>query len=198
MIERFEAGQNSLPVYFYCTRSAAEPERSKPNAVLGSILRQLSCVQSDAALLSPVVEKYKSHGEGFRSNGLDADDSLDLIIRLTEDYNMTTIVVDALDECDPLLRQDLLDAFERILKDSAGLVKIFVSSRNDQDIVYTLRDYPNLNISSDKNTADIEAYVKIETQKLVRKGQLLRNSRKKEEMTALIIDQITGSADGMF
>lgn len=198
MIKRFEASQSALPVYFYCTRSAAEPERSKPDTVLASILRQLSCVQADGPLLSPVIEKYKRQGEGFKSNGLDVDDSRDLIIRLIEDYNMTIIVVDALDECDAEMRQSLLDALEHILKESVGLVKIFVSSRDDQDIVYTLRDYPNLDISSDRNTADIKAYVKTETQKLVKKGQLLRNSRAKEEMTASIIEQVSRGADGMF
>ena len=198
MIERFEAGQSALPVYFYCTRSAAEPERSDPHAVLASILRQLSCVKPGAPILSPVIEKYKRHGEGFKSNGLDPDDSRDLIIRLIEDYSMTIIVVDALDECDPVRRQNLLDAFEHILKESVGLVKIFVSSRNDQDIVYTLREYPNMEISSDKNTADIKAYVETETMRLVRTGQLLRNSRAKEKMTASIMKQISGGADGMF
>ena len=198
MKARFRAGQSSQPVYFYCTRSVAEPERSKPHAVLASILRQLSCVQPKAPILGPVVEKYRSQGEGFSSNGLDLDDSRDLIIRLIEDYSMTTIVVDALDECDPLMRQNLLDAFEHILRESLGLVKIFVSSRNDQDIVCTLRDYPNMNISSDRNTADIEAYVKTETMKLVSKGQLLRTSRAKYEMATLIIKQISDGADGMF
>ena len=198
MIKRYEAGQSALPVYFYCTRSAAEPERSNPDAVLASILRQLSCVQPGAPLLYPVVEKYRKLGEGFNSNGLDLDDSRDLIVRLIENYSMTIIVVDALDECDPAMRQSLLDAFEHILKESEGLVKIIVSSRDDQDIVYTLRDYPNLDISSDKNTADIEVYVKIETQKLVKRGNLLRNSRAKEEMTAVIIDRVSSGADGMF
>lgn len=198
MIERFEAGQSAPPVYFYCTRSTAEPERSRPNAVLSSVLRQLSCVEPDASILSPVIDKYKRQGEGFQSNGLDLDDSRDLIVRLVQDYSMTVIIVDALDECDPLLRQSLLDAFEYILKESVGLVKIFVSSRDDQDIVYTLREYPNMDISSDKNTADIKAYVETETQKMVGKGQLLRNSRRKAEMTALIIDQVSSGADGMF
>ena len=60
MIARFEAGQSARPVYFYCTRSAAEPDRSNPNAVLASVLRQLSCVQPGAPILSPVIDKYKN------------------------------------------------------------------------------------------------------------------------------------------
>lgn len=106
-------------------------------------------------------------------------------------------MVDALDECDPEMRQSLLDAFEDILRESAGLVKIFVSSRDDQDIVCTLRGYPNINISSDKNTTDIEVFVEKETQRLVRKQRLLRNSRAKVEMQASIIDQVSKGADGM-
>ncbi len=198
MTKRSEASQSALPVYFYCSRSVAEPERSNPDAVLASVLRQLSCVKPDASLLSPVIEKYRRQGEGFKSKGLNLEDSRDLIIRLVENYDMTIIVVDALDECDPNLRQDLLDAFEHILKESAGLIKIFISSRNDQDIVYTLRDYPNVDISSDMNTADIEAYVKTETQNLVRCGRLLRNSGAKDQMTASIIEHVSSGADGMF
>ena len=198
MIEKFQAGQSPLPVYFYCARNAAEPERSKPDAVFASILRQLTCSHPDAPVLTPVIEAYKSRGEGFSSNGLDLDDSRDLIVDLVENYGMTTIVVDALDESDPQLRESLLDAFEHILKESAGLVKIFVSSRNDQDIVHILRTYPNLDISSDRNAADIDTYVKTETQKLVKSGQLLRNSSTKEKMTELIIERLSSGAGGMF
>ena len=198
LTERFKDGQSPPPVYFYCSRSAAETERSKPDAVLASILRQLSTVQPATSLPNPIIEKYKSQGEGFASHGPDVDDSRDLIVMLVENLSMTTIVVDALDECDPQMRQSLLDAFEHILRESAGLVKIFVSSRDDQDIVYNLKDYPNVNISSDQNSADIKTYVELETQRLVQTGQLLRNSLAKEEMTRLITDQICSGADGMF
>lgn len=112
-------------------------------------------------------------------------------------HGVIIIIVDALDECDPETRQSLLDAFEDILRESAGLVKIFVSSRDDQDIVCTLREYPNMNISSDKNTTDIEVFDEKETQRLVQKRRLLRNSRAKVEMQALIVDQISHGADGM-
>ncbi len=86
---------------------------------------------------------------------------------------------------------------ESILQDSLGLVKIFVSSRDDQDIFCTLREYPNLDIVSDRNTVDIESFVRIETERLVRKRRLLRNSTAREELKALIIDRVSKGADGM-
>jgi len=195
--ENFRTGQDSLPVYFYCTRSAAEPERSEPDVVLASILRQLSCVEPGKALLTPVVERYKRQGEGFESRGPSLEESRDLVKTLTEAYGVTTIIVDALDECNPETRQSLLDAFEEILRESAGLVKILVSSRDDQDLVWQLRNFPNFNITSSRNTQDIENYVRTETEKLVKKGRLLSHSRARNEMQELVIDRVSQGADGM-
>lgn len=195
--ESFRTGQDPLPVYFYCTRSAAEPERSEPDVVLASILRQLSCVEPGKALLPPVVEKYKRQGEGFKSRGPRLEDSLDLVKTLTEAYGVTTIIVDALDECNPETRQSLLDALEEILQESAGLVKIFVSSRDDQDIVGQFRDSPNFDITPRRNTKDIENYVRTETENLVKKRRLLRNSGARNEMQDLIINQVSQGAAGM-
>ena len=149
------------------------------------------------ALLPPVVKKYREQGEGFNPNIIPLEESLKLLIELNEIHGMTIIIVDALDECNPETRQSLLDAFEDLMRESAGLVKIFVSSRDDQDIVCTLREYPSLNISSDKNQADIAYFVEQETNKLVDKRKLLRNSSAKEEMQELIIGEVSKGADGM-
>ena len=146
----------------------------------------------------PVIEKYEKKGQGFSSNGLQVEESRDLIIKLIEHYSMTTIIIDALDECDPEKRQSLLDALESILQESSfGLVKVFVSSRDDQDIVCTLQDYPNVDVVSNKNTADIEAFVRTETMKLVQKRRLLYKSPVQRELKDLIIDQVSKGADGM-
>ena len=196
---RFEAGQSPPPVFFYCSRNPAEPQRSDPAAILSSIVRQLSCTEPGFSLLSPVIEIYERKGQGFSSQGLQIEDSRELITRLTEYYPMTTIVIDALDECDPEERELLLDTIESLLQDSSlGLLKVFLSSRDDQDISCTLREYPNLDLVSSRNSADIEAFVREETDRLVRKQRLLRNSRAKESLKVLIIEEVARAADGMF
>ena len=196
---RFEAGQSPPPVFFYCSRNAAEPQRSDPAAILSSIVRQLSCTEPGLPLLSPIIEIYERKGQGFSSQGLQIEESRDLITRLIEYYPMTTIVIDALDECDPEKRELLLDAIESLLQDSSlGLLKVFLSSRDDQDISCTLREYPNLDLVPSKNSADIEAFVREETDRLVRKQRLLRNSRAKESLKLLIIEDVARAADGMF
>lgn len=80
---------------------------------------------------------------------------------------MTTIVIDALDECDPNTRDELLQVLQTVLSESTSLVKIFVSSRDDGDIKCQLEEYPNLTISSSNNFSDIRAFVTFETEKLV-------------------------------
>ena len=196
---RFEAGQNPPPVFFYCSRNAAELQRSDPAAILSSIVRQLSCTEPGHPLLSPIIEIYERKGQGYSSQGLQVEESRDLIMRLIEYYPMTTIVIDALDECDPEKRELLLDTIESLLQHSSlGLLKVFLSSRDDQDISCTLREYPNLDLVSSRNSADIEAFVKEETDRLVRKQRLLRNSRAKESLKVLIIEEVARAADGMF
>jgi hypothetical protein len=99
------------------------------------------------ALLSPMVTTYRRReAEGFASGPLRMDESAAIIIQLVEYYPLTTIVIDALDECVPDKRADLLEALEDILRKSSRLVKIFMSSRDDQDLVYHLQDYPNLEL----------------------------------------------------
>ena len=196
---RFDAGQSPPPVFFYCSRNAAEPQRSDPAAILSSIVRQLSCTEPGLPLLSPIIEIYERKGQGFNSQGLQIEESRDLITRLIEYYPMTTVIIDALDECDPEKRDLLLDTIESLLQDSSlGLLKVFLSSRDDQDISCTLRDYPNLDLVSSRNSADIEAFVKEETDRLVRKQRLLRNSRAKESLKVLIIEEVARAAHGMF
>jgi hypothetical protein len=145
-----------------------------------------------------MVATYKKREiEGFASGPLRMDESRALIIQLVEHYPLTTIVIDALDECDPERRADLLETLETILQESSRLVKIFVSSRDDQDIVCHLQSYPNLELVSNKNMDDIASFVRAETQNLIKRKKLLRSSINKEELKDDIIDQVTKGAGGM-
>ncbi|KAF2204425.1 hypothetical protein GQ43DRAFT_493965, partial [Delitschia confertaspora ATCC 74209] len=187
-ITSFEAGNNPHPVFFYCSRNPAEPGRSDPRAILASLARQLSCLKLGNPLLKPTIELYRrKEAEAFASGSLQMDESCTLISQLIEQYPQTTIVIDAMDECDPTKRRDMFLALDRILRDSYGLVKIFVSSRNDQDIVFRLQSYPNLEVESNRNSDDIARFVKDQTERLIEGGGLLRYSTSQSEMKELIL-----------
>lgn len=197
-LNSLHAGRNPQPVYFYCSRNTAEPGRSNPKAILASLARQLSCLEPGKPLLKPTIDLYKQkEAEGFASGGLQIEESCALIIQLVEQYPLTTIIIDALDECDPGKRLNLLKALENILRESSGLVKIFVSSRDDHDIVIRLQCYPNLEIKSDRNSDDIAAFVKNQTERLIEDGELLQYSDSQTEMKELIVKKVIAGTNGM-
>ncbi len=62
-----------------------------------------------------------------------------------------------------------------------------MSSRNDQDIAYKLEGYPNLELSSDRNSSDINKFVELMTSSLIETGDLLRFSSIKQQLKEEII-----------
>lgn len=197
-LKEFEAGNSPQPVFFYCSRNSAEPARSDPKTILASLARQLSSLEPGKPLLQPSINLYmKEEAEGFASGQLQVDESCQLIMQLIELYPQTTIIIDALDECDSTTRLELLQALEHILQRSASLVKVFVSSRDDQDIVLELSGYPNLAIDSQRNSDDIAQFVRAEVERLIQAKKLLRHSAAQTEMKNMIIDKVIEGAAGM-
>ena len=163
-----------MPCYFYCARNAAELERADPAAILRSLVRQLSCLKSEGAILDPVQKVYKARERnGFAAGPLTITESKDLMIELSQFRPLSTIVIDALDECDPVLRSELFDTLTEILQSSNGLVKILVSSRNERDITCELAGCLNLEIEAKDNQADIGQFINHEVDDLIRKKRLL-------------------------
>ena len=152
---------------------------------------------SDGTILEPVKELYRSREHnGFAAGPLTLDESTALIIELSQDRPLTTIIVDALDECDLSSRGDLLDALSRILQDSCGLMKILVSSRADADIVCHFSDCLNLQIEASQNQEDIENYVNSEVEYLISRKKLLRGNVT-EDLKETIARYLREQAKGM-
>ena len=142
-------------------------------------------------------ELYKSREQnGFAAGPLTLDESTALIIELSQDRPLTTIIVDALDECDLSSRGDLLDALSGILQDSCGLVKILVSSRADADIVCHFSDCLDLQIEASQNQEDIENYVNSEVESLINRKKLLRGNVP-EDLKETIARHLREQAKGM-
>jgi len=100
------------------------------------------------------------------------------------------------DECESNSRPDLLQALERIINYSSNLVKIFVSSRNDQDIVCHLNNCPNLEIEAAKNQEDIVKFVHSEVQRRISRKELLLG-KPPLSLISSITERLCGGADGM-
>ncbi|KAL2835343.1 hypothetical protein BJY01DRAFT_252764 [Aspergillus pseudoustus] len=113
-IESSKNGRSPPPVYFYCSRNPAEPGRSQPSEIVASIARQLARTTSTGPLLSPVIAKYnEQEAEGFAGERLIMDESQSLILDLLSLHPVATIIVDALDECDPDTRGEMFGCIHR-------------------------------------------------------------------------------------
>ena len=184
--------------YFYCARNVAEPERADPDEVLRSILEQLSSSDESLPIRDPVVKAYKEkkkEAKGRSPERLTLDETVDVILELLE-TNPAIIVIDALDECDPARRQDLFLALRKIIQESASLVKVFVSSRDDHDIVHQLHDSPNLYIHSEDNGADIDRFVHSQVAQAIRDEKLICGNVS-ESLRDHVIKTLTSKAEGM-
>jgi hypothetical protein len=186
--------------YFYCARDSAEKERADPDEIMRSILKQLSFTRADLPIREPVAKEYKNRKEEAEDDGceptkLELADSVKLILEILES-NPATIVIDALDECDPIRRSELLMALIGIVQKSASLTKVFVSSRDDHDIVCRLKSWPDVFIRAGDNSEDIKDFVRSQVNQSI-KDQRLLSGNISDELKSRIISDLTEGAQGM-
>lgn len=193
---------NPAPMaYFYCVRNPAEPERADPDEIMRSILKQLSSSTSAISVREPVATRYKELKKEATESGCEDPPKLtvseceELILELLIS-NPATIVIDALDECNPARRHELLQALDNIIQVSSNVVNIFVSSRDDNDIVCQLENSSNVIIKSSDNCEDIQRYIISQVDRLIKNKRLL-SGKVSEELKKQIISVLTKGAQGM-
>lgn len=180
-------------IYFYCDR--AESDRRDPTDIMRTLVKQLSVIQrsspSEKLVAAPVVDAYKKRDQ---TGHLDFQESCDLLIQLINQYSQTTIVIDALDEIDPAKRKatDFLNKLKQIIDRSESLVKLFVSSRDDGDIVLGLDGVPNMFISAIDSSSDIKRFIDRELER-----RPLLSGKASSELTEKVKWSLVQKAGGM-
>lgn len=147
-----------LMAYFYCDRN--QQDRRMPESVLSSFVRQLSTSSTGDAIQPYAVYIYEEKEKlSFASNKLKLEETQRLLLDLVNTYPQTTLILDALDECDKDTRSELVKVFDALLRDSSNPIKIFISSRPDSDIRDHFERGPNLEIQATHNQGDIASFV---------------------------------------
>lgn len=189
-------GNSEALAYFCCKQG--EVRLSNPEAILRSLVRQLSFKGTGPALHKPTNAAFEtSMTEKAFDDGLGIKQCVSLIINLINFNLQTTIVIDALDECNNDLRHDLFLALKKIKMTSTSLVTIFLSSRKDDDIELEFRSEPNISIDMKYNTPDIELYVREEVAHCIDEKKLLRGNVD-GALKELVISSLLTSAAGMY
>ncbi|KAH8901279.1 hypothetical protein GQ53DRAFT_850827 [Thozetella sp. PMI_491] len=161
VIDHIRARLKSSPndegfAFFYCNRN--EEERRKPLNVLRSFVRQLSSPVAKSrkirtSLCNLVREAQRSGSE------LSMEVCKAQLLESINLYPKTTLVLDALDECDPVLRSQLFKTIDFLIFNAERPLKVFISSRPDFDIWSRFVSRPNIEIRATDNGEDITRFV---------------------------------------
>jgi len=129
--EHIQSRAEERLVFFYC--SGKEGLQTKTLEVLHSLIAQLA-ESIDGVSVSGLIEKRYKNGN---RNSIEIHECPKLLADLASEYQNTTIVIDALDECQDseALLLNLQEVSKRI-RAASKAVKLLFSSRNQVDVDY--------------------------------------------------------------
>ncbi|KAJ9306207.1 hypothetical protein DTO217A2_4323 [Paecilomyces variotii] len=155
------------------------------------------------SLRRPAVEMYQKRQEashiGERPTPLTVEESVDLICEHGRTTSFT-IIIDALDECGSHQRRIVLDALEDIRQRCRDVVKIFVSSRHEEDIAVYLCNGEVLEVTSQVNEKDLKRFVKTHVENFVTRWSTMHDETTAtlQQLEKDITNVLVTGAQGMF
>lgn len=213
VVDSFIQGMLANPLaapmaYFYCIDSESEPYRADPVEVLRSILRQVTISNSSQPTVrDTILQEFErrlaqSSVDGMGVVPLNLEDCVKLILEVTVS-DPITIILDALDTLNKRNRAVLVRALVRIVQESASVVKVFLTSRNDSQVFSLLPDdgsrtnleVKRIGISREDTTADMKAYVKLQVEQAIECNELLQGDPPLELQELLVKKLIEGAAE---
>ena len=182
--------------YFYCVHDSKETLDTL--VILSSILKQI--VASFPDIPDKVVSKFEEHNYLGKPGSLHLKDIQELLITTMQHASLPLfILIDGLDECNEIIRAELLDTLMPLTLDSSLVpsqpVKICIFSRPYDDIRERLENLLEIPILKADNMDDMLTFMNCQItssrslEAILRKEQGLRN---------LVIRDLVNKADGMF
>jgi hypothetical protein len=174
--------------FFYCNRNDAE--RCEPLSVLRAFVRQLTTTVSEQHSIQKHLREYHNKCR-LKASELTMGECKNLLLTLVNSYPRTTLILDALDECERDKRLELMEILDHLLVKALNPLKIFVSSRPDGDIKEKLKNRANIEIDATKNQGDISKFVNNEIVKHRRWGKM------SPKLQAQIVETLQQQSQGM-
>lgn len=179
--------------YFYCDKT--ESQRAKPDEILRSFVRQLCTPAQDPKKMQSKINQAQ---KAARDKGTDFswEQCEELIQDCLDGYGRTTLIIDAMDECDSRSRSKLLKTLKGFMANSKKPVKIYIASRPDSDIRKQLKDSPNIAVSASSNQEDIKVYLDTQLDKMAESDE--QDFLKIAKVKQSVIDRLLQRCQGMF
>jgi ankyrin repeat domain-containing protein 50 len=155
--------------YFYCNRH--EEDRRQSLSILRSYVRQLSAPRTSPGHIQKSLRDLCQEAR-LKGSNLSSDVCDDQLLESVNAYTSTTIILDALDECDDRSRTRILTTIDNLLSKSMRPVRVLISSRPDNDIYANLSSQPSIEVQDAENKGDIEKFIRCEISKPRRYGTI--------------------------
>lgn len=171
--------------YFYCTYN--ESESHGLSQILCSLAAQFIRYFPQAET-GPAMRLFKECDDGTLAAKVDHIQNL--VCNLINDLELTYICLDALDECSPDTKSELL-SFIYVVIGRCDNVKIIVSSRSgDSEVSESLDCCPSITITPHAVARDIDLYVRHRIDQGPKRLRLARSE--------YMVDRLTSGAEGMY
>lgn len=191
-------GREPAVAYYYCADEPSESDRASPGAILRSILRQLAVDEKRNTIEPKILSEYERTAGSTKSRinliRLGSHDCSELILELKM-RRKVYIALDAIDELRQEARSELIDALNRIVNESDGMVKVLVTSRNDAQIEGLLPSATMIEVSPAENQCDIEKFIASQLRAIVRGRRLLNGSASETLLEKMRISLINGARE---
>ncbi|KAI3323881.1 hypothetical protein HD806DRAFT_544007 [Xylariaceae sp. AK1471] len=145
--------------FFYCDRN--EEQRRRPLSILQSYVRQLSTTVKNPGCMRKQLQDL-CHKVRLGGSDLGLDHCRERLLESVNLYSQTTLVLDALDECELDSREKILETIEGLIARSTKPLKVFISSRPNQDIRKRFIYKQSIEIQATNNNEDIRKFVEEE------------------------------------
>ncbi|RYP72603.1 hypothetical protein DL771_004098 [Monosporascus sp. 5C6A] len=186
--------------YFYCDRNQAD--RRGPEPILRSCIRQLATSRKYEGVIHPslrrLYQKYET--SAFAKESISTEVIKQELIILANTFRITTIVIDALDECCVDTRSNLIEALAEIATESARPVRVLMSARPDGDLRYYMSSEASTDLTLVDTHEDISKFVAESVYGRPKDAPNLRYWREKitDELRQAVCEVLIEKSRGMF
>ncbi|KAH8999495.1 hypothetical protein EDB92DRAFT_2081633, partial [Lactarius akahatsu] len=181
------SGKQAAVAFFYCEHD--NPKKHNPRSLLATLLHQvLGQLPGPWDGLELDIFSKAHSPENLRN-------SLKTACNYLERTRPVFLIIDALDECDPATREELLPLLISLGNDS----RLLLTSRNEEDIWNALKSFPLIAITDQDVKNDIHQYV---SRKVTLAGDEGSSLRHVEVGDPVLLEEVLRTlregADGMF
>lgn len=175
-------------IYFYC--DYADHRTLDTCNILGSILLQLLRAKPIPEPLMAMIRN--SYEDGLRTP--ETKELIAIVCAAVKLFSQVFIIIDGLDECNKNVWQDVLVLIKALIQKRTPCVKVFVSCREEDQILQGLAQYSHIQISSEAVSRDISAFIQGTVRSLLDSGDLkIHNPTLEKDIT----HKLEAKAQGM-